>query len=78
MKNLFALLTIALLSVVGCSSTCHDGQKENILGGGIYGPDRYSYSPCKMGCMKGTKTCGCSKQCPCWDQHTNAAHLSSK
>lgn len=68
MKTACAFL---LLLVGGCSS-CHDGQKENPLGGGL-AFDKTYYSACNRGCVKKAKRCDCSRQCPCWNEHGTQA-----
>lgn len=64
-------LLLALAPLAGCS-TCKDGQKTNVFGGGLL-MDSTSYSACNRGCVTKGKRCDCSKQCPCWGEHVKKA-----
>lgn len=62
MKKPMQLLSLLIvLALASCS--CHDGSKQSLFSNGT------QYDPCNMGCVKKDRSCGCSKSCPCWDQH---------
>lgn len=69
MTKKIAALAIALLTSVGCSSTCKDGQR------GLF-PFYRNYHSCDMEChpTDGSEAapCRCSNTCPCWKSHNQA------
>jgi hypothetical protein len=60
MVRMRVLISLGLLVVAGCSSTCKDRTSHsNIFGGG-------TYHSCDFECCRNEKECRCSGTCPCW------------
>lgn len=65
-----------LLSTASCA--CKDGYTNSTYKGQYVDVGSTTYRSCGMGCLTpnkdgSKKTCGCSKQCPCWDQHARSS-----